>query len=264
LCLGEAAAMSGEAACRAYLDLPGQQQLLAKAVLERAKALATPVIVVLFSGRPLTVAWLVEQADAVLAAWFLGSEAGNAIADVVTGRVSPSGRTPVTWPRAVGQIPLFFGQRPGGRPANPKDPYTSKYLDVANEPLFAFGHGLTYGRFTLSNLRVTPEDVTQIDAIEVRVDVANDGERAAQETLFLFTHDRIASVARPVLELKGVGKIDLQPGEKGTVTLHLPAADLRFLGPDLQPVFEAGEVQVLVGPCADRRQLLVGRIRLKN
>jgi beta-glucosidase len=262
LCLGEAANMSGEAASRAYLDVPGQQRLLAQAVIDRARSLGVPVIAVLFSGRPLTVPWLVEQVDAVLAAWFLGSEAGNSIADVLTGRVSPSGRTPMSWPRAMGQIPVFFGQRPGGRPANPKDTYTSRYIDLPNEPLFAFGHGLTFGRFSLSNLQVSPSEPTERDTIEVRVDVVNEGARAAEETVFLFTHDCIASVARPLLELKGFGKIVLQPGEKGTVTLHLPASELRFLGLDLRPVFEAGDVEILVGPCADRSQLLVQNVRL--
>ena len=262
LCLGEAATMSGEAASRAHLGLPGQQRRFAEAVFESAAAAQKPVIVVLFSGRPLIVPWLVEKADAVLAAWFLGSEAGNAIGDVVTGRVSPSGRTPVTWARAAGQIPIFFGERPSGRPANPKDHYTSKYLDVPNEPLFAFGHGLTYGRFTLSNLRVTPSGVEDIDTMKIRVDVRNEGTRAAQETVFLFTHDKLASVARPLLELKGFAKIDLRPGEAGTVTLSLRAAELRFLGLDLTPVFEPGEVEILVGPCADRAQLLAATIDL--
>ncbi len=220
------------------------------------------MIVVLFSGRPLAVPWLIEKADAVLAAWFLGSEAGNAIGDVLAGRVSPSGRTPVTWPRAVGQIPIFFGERPSGRPADPKDHYTSKYLDVPNEPLFVFGHGLTYGRFALSNLRVSPVDAEDIDTLHIRVDVRNEGARAAQETVFLFTHDKVASVARPLLELKGFAKIDLKPGEAGTVALSLRAADLRFLGVDLTPVFEPGEVEILVGPCADRSQLLAATIRL--
>jgi beta-glucosidase len=262
LCLGEAATMSGEAASRAHLGLPGQQRRFAEAVFESAAAAQKPVIVVLFSGRPLVVPWLVEKADAVLAAWFLGSEAGNAIGDVVTGRVSPSGRTPVTWARAAGQIPIFFGERPSGRPANPKDHYTSKYLDVPNEPLFAFGHGLTYGRFTLSNLRVTPSGVEDIDTMKIRVDVRNEGTRAAQETVFLFAHDKLASVARPLLELKGFAKIDLRPGEAGTVTLSLRAAELRFLGLDLTPVFEPGEVEILVGPCADRAQLLAATIDL--
>jgi beta-glucosidase len=262
MCLGEAAAMSGEAACRTHLGLPGRQRAFAQAVLERARALGKPVVALLFSGRPLIVPWLIEQADAVLACWFLGSEAGNAIADVLTGRVSPSGRTPVTWARAVGQIPLFFGQRPSGRPADPKDPFTSKYLDAPNEPLFAFGHGLSYGRFALSNLRVNAQHVRESDAIEVRVDVTNEGARAAEETVFLFTHDKLASIARPLLELKGFGKITLKPGEKGTITLQLQALELRFLGIDLTPVFEPGEVEILVGPCADRAQLLKTRIQL--
>jgi beta-glucosidase len=262
LCLGEAAGMSGEAASRAHLDLPGQQRVFAQAVIDHARARDKPVIAVLFSGRPLIVPWLIEQADAVLAAWFLGCEAGNAIADVMTGEVSPSGRTPMSWPRAMGQIPIFFSQRPGGRPADPNNYFTSRYLDLANEPLFAFGHGLTYGRFSLSNLRVTPHNATESDTIEIRIDVANDGANTAEETVFLFTHDRLASVARPLLELKGFGKIELRPGESGTVTQYLPASELRFLDLDLQPVFEPGEIEILVGPCADRLQLLVQIIRL--
>lgn len=262
LCLGEAAAMSGEAASRANLGLPGCQREFAEAVFERAKRTRTPVIVVLFSGRPLVVPWLVDRCDALLAAWFLGSEAGNAIGDLVLGHASPCGRTPVSWPRAEGQVPIFFGQRPTGRPANPKDHYTSKYLDVPNDPLFSFGHGLTYGRFRYSNLRVPGEGVTENDTIVVRVDVTNEGLHAAEETVFLFTHDKVASVARPVLELKGFAKIHLVPGATGTVSLLLAAAELRFLGVDLEPVFEPGEVEVLVGPCADRAQLTVGSIHL--
>jgi beta-glucosidase len=262
LCLGEAAAMSGEAASRANLGLPGRQREFAEAVFARAAALRKPVVVILFSGRPLVVPWLVEKADAVLAAWFLGSEAGNAIGDVILGNVSPSGRTAVTWARAAGQVPLFFGERPSGRPADPQDHFTSKYLDESNEPLFPFGHGLTYGHFTLSNLRVTKDRVTKNDTVVVRVDVINDGARAAEETVFLFTHDKVASVSRPVLELKGFGKITLAPGKSGTVTLFLAAADLCFLGIDLQPVFEPGEVEILVGPCADRSRLLADSIHL--
>jgi beta-glucosidase len=262
LCLGEAATMSGEAASRAHLGLPGRQRILAEAVLERAAALAKPVIVVVFSGRPLVLPWLIEKADAVLAAWFLGSEAGNAIADVIMGHVSPSGRTAVSWPRALGQVPIFFGERPSGRPADPKDHFTSKYLDVPNDPLFPFGHGLTYGHFTLSNLRLSQHRLTESDTLTVSVDVLNDGARVAEETVFLFTHDKLASVARPLLELKGFGKIKLAPGEAGTLTLSVRMAELRFLGLDLQPVFEPGEVEILVGPCADRSKLLIGGIQL--
>ncbi len=264
LCVGEAAAMSGEAASRAHLGLPGRQREFAVAVFERARALQKPVIVVLFSGRPLVVPWLVEAADAVLAAWYPGSEAGNAIGDVLLGHVSPSGRSPVSWPRAAGQVPIFFGQRPGGRPDNPKDHYTSKYLDVANEPLFPFGHGLSYGRFSYANLRVPEGTVSATETLVIRVDVSNQGPRAAEETVFLFTHDVVASVSRPVLELKGFAKVTLNPGETGTVSLLLPVAELRFLGPTLELEFEAGEVEILVGPCADRRQLLVASIRLAH
>ena len=138
LCLGEAAEMSGEAASRAYPELPGEQRALAEAVLERARASRIPVVVVLFCGRPLIVPWLVERADALLIAWFPGTEAGNAVADVLTGRVSPSGRTPITWPRALGQIPVFYSQRNSGRPENPEDHFTSKYLDSPNSALIPF------------------------------------------------------------------------------------------------------------------------------
>jgi beta-glucosidase len=262
LCLGEAAGMSGEAASRAHPELPGQQRALAEAVLERAGALGIPVVSILFSGRPLIVPWLAEKTDALLAAWFLGSEAGNAIADVLTGRVSPSGRTPISWPRALGQVPVFFGQRPSGRPADPKDFFTSKYLDVPNEPLYPFGHGLTYGRFVYSNLRVTPPSVTESGTIRAQVQVTNEGGRIAEETVFLFTRDKVASVARPLLELKAFRKTTLAPGQSGIVEISLPASELRFLGPDLAPVFEPGEVEILVGPCADRARLLVECVRL--
>jgi beta-glucosidase len=263
LCLGEAANMSGEAASRANPDLPGQQRALAEAVFECARSRAIPVIVILFSGRPLIVPWLAAKADALLAAWFLGSEAGNAIADVVTGRVAPSGRTPITWPRAVGQVPLFFAQRPSGRPADAKDHFTSKYLDLPNEPLYPFGHGLTYTRFTLANLRVSPASVGEADIIQVQLEVTNAGACAGEETVFLFSHDLVASVARPLLELKGFAKITLQPGESATLNLALPASQLRFLGPDLNSTFEPGEVEILVGPCADRSRLLVATVRLR-
>jgi beta-glucosidase len=262
LCLGEAAEMSGEAASRAFPELPGEQRALAEVVLERARASDIPVVVVLFCGRPLIVPWLAERADALLVAWFPGTEAGNAIADVLTGRVSPSGRTPITWPRALGQIPLFYSQRSSGRPESPQDRFTSKYLDSPSSPLFPFGFGLTYGRFSYANLRVSPASAAVDDIVEVAIDVTNAGARAADETVFLFVRDLVASVARPMLELKGVTKIVLEPGETGTARLQLPAAELRFLGLDLRPVFEPGEVEILVGPYADPAQLICSRLML--
>jgi beta-glucosidase len=262
LCLGERATMSGEAASRATPALPGRQQALAEAVVARARARGIPVVAVLFSGRPLVVPWLAEHADALLAAWFLGVEAGHAIADVVTGAVSPSGRTPMSWPRAVGQVPIFFGQRPTGRPINPADYYTSKYQDVDNTPLYAFGHGLTYGRFAYDELQVEPRRVREQDTLRVSVRLRNVGAREAEETLFLFVHDKVSRVTRPMLELKGYAKLRLKPGAAGSVQLDLPAAELRYLGLDLQPLFEAGEIEVLVGPSADATGLLRQTIEL--
>ena len=262
LCLGEAAGMSGEASSRAHLGLPGIQRRLAEAIFERAQRSAIPVIVILFSGRPLVVPWLIERANAVLAAWFLGSEAGNALADVLTGEVSPSGRTPVSWPRAAGQVPIFFSERPSGRPFNAQDRFTSKYLDVANEPLFPFGFGLSYGRFELSNLRLSSSAIGVGDTVTIQVNVINRGARAAQETVFLFTHDKVASVSRPKLELKGFGKISLPPGKTGTVTLSLRASELSFLDMELKLKFEPGEVEILVGPSADRTQMLSATVQL--
>jgi beta-glucosidase len=220
-------------------------------------------VVLLFCGRPLVVPWLMQRADALLIAWFPGTEAGNAVADALTGRVSPSGRTPVTWPRALGQIPLFYGQRNSGRPENPQDHFTSKYLDSPSSPLIPFGFGLTYGRFTYANLCVSPDTASEEHSIEVSVDVTNEGARAAEETVFLFVRDRVASVSRPTLELKGVTKIALEPGTTGTARLALPATDLRFCGIDLKPVLEAGEIEILVGPCADPAHLLSARLMLR-
>jgi len=262
LCLGERATMSGEAASRATPALPGRQQALAEAVTARARALGIPVVAILFSGRPLVVPWLSEHADALLAAWFLGVEAGHAIADVVTGRASPCGRTPMSWPRAVGQVPIHFGQRPTGRPMNPADYFTSKYQDVDNTPLYAFGHGLSYGRFSYDELQVEPRRVHEQDALKISVRLRNVGAREAEETVFLFVRGKVSRVTRPLLELKGYAKQRLMPGEAGAVELELPASELRYLGPDLLPLFEAGEVEILVGPSAEQSGLLRRTIEL--
>ena len=200
--------MSGEAASRARPGLPGRQAELAQAVLDLGK----PVVVTLSSGRPLMVPWLFERADAVLATWFLGSEAGNAVGDVLSGRHNPTARLPVSWPVDVGQIPIFYAQRPTGRPADPTEHYTSKYLDLPVDPLFAFGHGLSYARFAYRDLRAAPAELRPGETITVEVEVANEGAVAGEETVFLFLRDPVASVARPLLELKGVAKIALERG----------------------------------------------------
>lgn len=247
LCLGEAAAMSGEAASRAKIDLPGLQGELLTAIADTGK----PIAALLFSGRPLAVPEVFARAPAVIACGFPGSEAGNAIADIVTGKFAPVGRLPVTWPRHVGQVPIYFSERTGGRPENPADKYTSKYLDMPNTPQFPFGHGLGYGAFKFADLAATADE-----GIAARVTVTNHGMREGETTVFLFVRDLVASVARPGLELKDFRKVALAAGESCEVAFELQRADLTFLDAGFRRVFEGGAFEILVGPCADRTQLL--------
>jgi beta-glucosidase len=258
MCLGEAASMSGEAASRANIGLPGRQRDLAEAILDLGK----PVVVTLSSGRPLALPWLFERADAVLATWFLGCEAGHAVADVLTGKFNPTGRLPVSWPRHVGQAPIFYSQRPSGRPFEPGVHYSSTYLDVAPTPQFTFAHGLSYSRFALLDLRCESSCVRLSESVEVSVTVRNDGEVDGEATLFLFVHDAVASVARPLLELKGVRKIVLKAGEHGDVIWRLPVEDLSFVGANLDRVLEPGWFEIHVGQSADPAELLTGVIEL--
>jgi beta-glucosidase len=258
LCLGEGRFMSGEAGSRARPGLPGRQAALADAILGAGK----PVVAVLTAGRPLLVPWLFERADAVLAAWYLGSEAGPALADVIAGRFNPSGRLPVTWPVEVGQIPIFYARLPTGRPIDPSFRYSSKYLDMPNEPLFAFGHGLSYTRFAYADLEAAPADVHAGERIAVTVEVANIGAVAGTETVLCFIRDPVASVSRPVLELKGMAKVALAPGERRTVRLSLAVDALAFPGPDLAPRLEAGTIEIFVGPAARADALLKTSVRV--
>lgn len=252
LCLGEAAGMSGEAACRANPDLPGRQRELAEAVL----AVGKPVVALLSSGRPLVAPFLIERADAVVATWFLGSEAGHAIADVLTGRFNPTGRLPVTWPRDIGQTPIFYAARPSGRPANPRDHYTSKYLDMPVTPQFPFGHGLSYSVLTLQNLRVSAATFKVGEDLSASVEVANEGTATSDATIFLFIRDVVASVARPLLELKGLARIKVAPGKCRTVHLPVPASAFAFPDRNLLPAIEPGRFELSVGLSADRTRLL--------
>ena len=258
LCLGESAAMSGEAASRVDIGLPGRQRALAEATL----ALGKPVVVTLSSGRPLTAPWLFERADAVLATWFLGHEAGNAVADVLTGTFNPTGRLPVSWPRDVGQVPIFYNELPSGRPYAPGVHYSSTYIDLPPTPQFPFGHGLSYSRFALSDLRCKPTRVRAGDTIEVSLAVHNESPLAGEATLFLFARDPVASIARPLLELKGVQKAVLAAGERTEVTWRLPVKDLSFVGPNFEPVLEPGRFEIHVGQSADPGGLLSCAVEL--
>lgn len=258
LCLGEDETMSGEAGSRAHPELPGAQRTLAEVMLDLGK----PVIALIASGRPLIVPWLVERASAVLATWFLGHEAGHAIADVLIGAANPSGRLPVSWPRDVGQIPIFYAERPTGRPEIAANRFTSKYLDMPATPQFPFGHGLSYCRFVLSGLRSTTTEIRRGQHLEIAVDVTNEGPLAGEETVLFFIHDPVASVARPLLELKDFAKIRLMPGERGTVTFNLTSEAFIFPGRSLAPVLEVGEIELFVGKSADRDSLLRTSIRV--
>ena len=257
LCLGESATMSGEAARRARAELPGRQRQLAEAVLASGR----PVVALLSSGRPLIAPFLAERARALVATWFLGAGAGQAIAEVLTGRFDPCGRLPVTWPRDVGQIPIFFSERPAARPAHPTDPFTSKYIDIPNEPLFPFGHGLSYAEVKLDNLRLGQAEFRHGDHISVEIDAQNLSDRPALETIFLFSRDLVASAAPPVLELKDWAKVKLASRQKRTVSFTLAAKDLSCLDANLQPMLEPGEFDIFVGLSADRRFLLSSRLR---
>ena len=242
LALGEAAWMSGEAASRARIALPGHQEALAAAVLATGK----PTTVLLFSGRPLALPDIFERAAAVLACWFPGSEAGGAIAALLTGAVAPSAALAVTWPRDPGQIPIAYAARPGGRPENPADKYTSKYLDLPNSPQFPFGHGLTYTTFTLTDPLVTVADRITVETI-----AANTGARAGAATAFLFIRDPVASIARPVLELKRFQKVALDAGRSRAVRFELDRADFAFPDAALRPIVEPGRFEIHVGFSAD-------------
>jgi beta-glucosidase len=192
LALGETKEMTGEAQGRGRLDLPGSQRALAEAVL----AVGKPTVAVLCAGRPLTVPWLFERADAALATWFLGSEAGHGIADVLTGAWNPSARLSVSWPHDAGQIPIFYAHRPTGRPANPDVYFCNRHVDLPIEPQFPFGHGLSYTRFAVTALHVTPAEISDREPVTVEAEVENVGTVAGEETLFLFIRDPVASVAR--------------------------------------------------------------------
>lgn len=242
LAIGEEALMSGEAASRASIDLPGKQLQLAQELHKTGK----PVIVVLMSGRPLTINWLDENAPAILETWFLGTQAGHAIADVLFGDYNPSGKLPVTFPRSVGQIPLFYNNKNTGRPIS-DEKYTSKYLDIPNTPLYPFGYGLSYTYFTYSNLKLNKPQYTMDEQIDVTVTVTNSGDMKGEEVVQLYIRDLVGSVTRPVKELKAFEKIALAPGESQQVNFTLSKDDLAFYTRNMEFKAEPGDFKVFVG-----------------
>ncbi|MGI8733875.1 MAG: glycoside hydrolase family 3 N-terminal domain-containing protein [Pyrinomonadaceae bacterium] len=242
--VGESADMSGEAASRSSLDLPGRQLDLLKAL----RATGKPVVVVLMNGRPLSINWVAENVPSILETWFAGTQAGNAIADVLFGDVNPGGKLPVTFPRSVGQVPLYYNHKNTGRPPDANNKYTSKYLDVPWTPLFPFGYGLSYTRFKFSNLQLSAQRIRPDGSLMATVELENVGQRPGDEVVQLYIRDVSASVTRPVKELKGFQRITLQPGEKKRVEFKLTSSHLGFYNREMRFVVEPGEFRVMVGP----------------
>ncbi len=243
LVLGEDYNMSGEAASRTSLDLPNAQQQLAEAV----HATGTPVAVVLMAGRPLAISWLDENAPAIVMAWYLGTEMGPAVADVLFGDYNPGGKLPVTFPRNVGQVPIYYNHKNTGRPPVEGQDYTSTYLDTPTTPLYPFGHGLSYTTFAYDSLQLGSQEMRPTDSLRVEVRVANTGERAGAEVMQLYLRDLTASVTRPVKELRGFRRVMLDPGEAETVAFTLTAEDLAFYDLDMTRAVEPGRFKVFVG-----------------
>ncbi|NND32205.1 MAG: glycosyl hydrolase [Saprospiraceae bacterium] len=245
--VGEHFNMSGEAASRSQIRIPDIQQLLIKRLSELNK----PIILVLISGRPLCLNWELQIADAIIEAWQPGTMAGPAILDVLSGDHNPSGKLPVTFPRNEGQIPIFYNVKNTGRPMQPDNKYSSKYLDVANDPLFPFGYGLSYTTFSYANMSVDKTEISDQEDLNFSVTLTNSGSVAGHEIVQLYMRDPVASVTRPVKELKRFEKVFLQPSESKEVKFSLSTEELKFYNSDLQWVFEPGEFRFGIGPDSD-------------
>jgi beta-glucosidase len=248
LAIGEGQNMSGEAQSRTEIVVPEPQQALAEAVAATGK----PIVVVLKHGRALALHGAVANAQAILATWFLGTETGNAIADILFGAYGPSGRLPASFPRASGQEPYYYAHKSTGRPnpQGPLEPYKAHFRGIPNSALYPFGHGLTYGKIAYIDLNV-PNRMTMDGEIVISAGITNHGTRAAEEVVQLYVHDRTASVTRPVRELKAFRKVELAPGQSEVVEFRLRAADLAFYGLQNRPVVEPGMFDVWVAPSAE-------------
>lgn len=243
LVLGEDRSMIGEGNSVAYLGLPGRQLELAKAV----KPTGTPIVVVLINGRPLTIPWLAEHADAILEAWNPGDEAGNAVADLLFGDDDPSGKLPITFPRTVGQVPLYYAHLETGRPFKPTDTYTTRYVDAPNSPLYPFGYGLSYTTFTFGPVYLDSDRLLPDGSLHVSTLVTNTGKRRGTEVVQLYVRDEIADVSRPVRQLRGFQRVTLDPGESENVTFTITPTMLAFERLDMTRGTEPGRFDVYVG-----------------
>jgi beta-glucosidase len=249
LAIGESQNMSGEAQSRTRIVVPEPQQQLAEAVA----AVGKPIVVVLKHGRALALEGAVANAQAILATWFLGTETGNAIADVLFGTYSPSGRLPASFPLRSGQEPYYYAHKSTGRPnpPGPLEPYKTHFRGIPNAALYPFGHGLTYGKIEYSAFAQSAAALPMNGTIELAATITNRGTRAAEEVVQLYTHDRVASLTRPVRELKAFRKVALAPGRSQVVRFTLRASDLSFIGRDDRWVAEPGTFDVWIAPSAE-------------
>jgi beta-glucosidase len=249
LAIGEHQGMSGEAQSRTEIVIPEPQQELAEAVA----AVGKPIVVVLKNGRALALEGAVANAPAILVTWFLGTETGHSIADILFGAHGPSGRLPASFPRRSGQQPYYYAHKTTGRPnpAGKLDTYKARFRDITNTALYPFGHGLTYGKIEYGELALSSPNLATNGEIAVSARITNRGSRAAEEVVQLYTHDRTASITRPVRELKAYRKITLAPGESQVVRFTLRASDLSFIGVANKPVIEPGTFDVWIAPSAE-------------
>lgn len=253
LSIGEKADMSGEAKSRSNLGLPGVQEELVKAI----QATGKPIVVLINAGRPLVFNWTADHVPAILYTWWLGTEAGNAIADVLMGDYNPSGKLPMTFPREVGQIPIYYNHYSTGRPAKTETEtnYVSAYIDLPNSPKFSFGHGLSYTQFKYSALQLSSTKIKSNETITVSFDLTNIGKVAGEEVVQLYLKDKFGSVVRPVLELRDFQKVALAPGTTKKISFTLDKEKLSFYNDKVEWVAEAGDFEVLIGTSSSAIQL---------
>lgn len=243
--LGEGAESSGESASKSDIDIPYAQKRLLKALLATGK----PVVLVLFNGRPLTLTWETDNVPAILDVWFAGSEAGDAIADALFGKVNPSGKLSMSFPRNVGQIPVYYNHKNTGRPLTGKwfAKFQSNYIDVPNEPLYPFGYGLSYTQFEYGALQLSAKQLKGNQKLTVTVPVKNTGKYAGKEVVQLYIRDEVGSITRPVQELKGFNKIELASGETKNISFEITPELLKFYNGDLKLDWESGDFQIMIG-----------------
>ena len=255
--LGESAEMSGEASSRSHIGIPMVQQQLLKELLKTGK----PVVLLLFTGRPLTLTWEDKNVPAILNVWFAGSEAGNAIADVVFGDVNPSGKITMTFPQNIGQIPIYYAHKNTGRPLEEGkwfSKFRSNYLDVSNDPLYPFGYGLGYSAFEYGNLNLSQTTLKGNQTLKATISITNKGKYDGAEVVQLYIRDKVGSVTRPVKELKGFQKIWIKSGETKTATFNITTNDLKFYNSDLKYDWESGEFDIMIG--ANSRDVKIQKI----